>query len=319
MNLGDRKTIAIDANVISIAIRKPLSPTLQLLQSPDTTVVTTDTVVQEIRCGTESGELSLLKELSCIVLRTSAKTPVALPILDFLSDEGDVSLAEIGMDFVSDMYRKFAGTKSDVNLATSLADVVNVLLDEVASDASELVLTEKLNEVRTKAQLAAAETPSIWKSAGYLITPDELKSAKLGSVHLNNIRPPKVVAKVLDRINANERSEISQFFPPFSQTSPLATQQALAILTTLGLFKDNRISKGKNEESKKGSKSQLRDIEHIAFCAFRSAFLTSDVKCAKLAFSIYEAFSVPTQVFYVHPNDFDNSIPNVLNPMQWPN
>ncbi|WGW03385.1 hypothetical protein [Tropicibacter oceani] len=133
-------SLAIDTNFISNARKHPNSPSAQLLGSDRIQVFTSATCFAEIGNGKPEGEEQLLIDVEAVVLGLPTDSNAIRPDS---WNANEVPLSESGKyaeDFLIDVFRKVAGTKSDLDLSKSLLRSVEQTMKPVETDLQEFGL-----------------------------------------------------------------------------------------------------------------------------------------------------------------------------------
>ncbi len=311
-------SFAVDTNFISGAVRHTNSPSMQLLLSDAIRVFTSRTCFEEVQKGEPSGEIELLREIGALVLGRPTDPEALGPDVwragEVPTNEGHLRAEE----FLIDIFIKIAGTKAKLDLTESLSKTVDMILAPVVEDMRKLGLDTVSDKLRSEEQNAVRDTPMHHRNAEFTISSDEMRTNRIGPKFLNNYTPPKIVEKIFSNFKGEAQSELQKFFPPCAPANCLSLQTAGLVLITTGFEKDKRIQKENLQTSRKGGVSQWRDLEHIVTCAGANCFVTLDAGCAKLAFALYEAFSIKTNVFHITPNEFPHEKLRLVNQEYWP-
>lgn len=114
-----------------------------------------------------------------------------------------------------------------------------------------------------------------------------------GSLELNNIRPPRVVEQVWERMPQimKKRTSINTFFgiendPPLARAEK--AQRVFNVLGIVGYFRDPKLRLDRAMES------LMSDMGHAAFASYCHAFATRDERLARKASAAYHFVGCPT-------------------------
>lgn len=118
-----------------------------------------------------------------------------------------------------------------------------------------------------------------------------------GPLHLNNIRPPRVVEQIWERLPDVRKANISvgAYFG-VERTDGRTPSQAekvqtvFNILGILGYFRDPRLDQNRRVQS------LMSDMGHVAFASYCDAFATRDNRLARRSAAAYEFVGCPTVV-----------------------
>jgi hypothetical protein len=118
-----------------------------------------------------------------------------------------------------------------------------------------------------------------------------------GSLHLNNIRPPRVVEQIWERTPDARKHNISirVFFgvehaDGRTPSQAEKVQNVFNMLGILGYFRDPRLHQNRR------MRSLMSDMGHVAFASYCHAFATRDNRLAKRSAAAYEFVGCPTKV-----------------------
>ena len=118
-----------------------------------------------------------------------------------------------------------------------------------------------------------------------------------GSLHLNNIRPPRVVEQIWERMPDALKANISigAYFgvdhaDGHSPSQAENVQNVFNMLGILGYFRDPRLHQNRRMQS------LMSDMGHVAFASYCHAFATRDNRLARKSAAAYEFVGCSTKV-----------------------
>lgn len=118
-----------------------------------------------------------------------------------------------------------------------------------------------------------------------------------GPLQLNNIRPPKVVEQIWERLPqaVKEKTSIEAYFGVEQKSDPprsLADKArwVFSMLDIVGYYRDPKLKTDSKVDS------LLSDMGHAAFASYCHAFATLDERLARKASATYEFVGCPTKV-----------------------
>lgn len=152
------------------------------------------------------------------------------------------------------------------------------------------------------------------------ISREEAELAGAGPRQLGGLRPPHIVKQILargDEAIEGFSDDIAKQMLGSDDLRERVLQVALVLLIA-GFARDKRLAKSDLVASGRGARSQAADVKHIAAAITSSAFVTSDRRCARLAYAIYEFLGVPTAVILFDPRDRDGMYERILGAEFWP-
>lgn len=123
-----------------------------------------------------------------------------------------------------------------------------------------------------------------------------------GPVHLNNLRPPHIVQKIVKRLAAlPDGDAASHYFGESDsdlQISDKITLQAL-LLVLLGFWRDRQMLKARPDLSLKGLRKQYQDAKLIGVASQFSSLISADLRLCLIAYAVFEHNLVRTKVHFI--------------------
>ena len=310
-------TIFIDTNVISLLAngRQPLL--LDGLLQDSFVLVTSDSVVKEVSAGTPSGEIALLEKLNFRFLKSDEAIFIngLTNFYDFSAlniDDG----AEIRTEqYLHDLLRNLCGSSS----APALDQLLHGGIEAALSDLEEVfggdydvrfskyleAVKERIVNDKRKLGLYDSTIPDHYSTS-------ELEALGLGPKHVNNIKPPNIARQIAERVDTKDLASYGYLLAPFTESENIRariTELGFNLLL-VGFHRDTRLGKDNEQKSRIGARSQFYDIDALSCATVCHGFLTSDRRCARLAFAIYEALGIKTSVLFLDPDQEDK-------PLRW--
>ena len=296
-------TLYLDTNIISYGSQGDLEPLRAASLGDGLVFVVSDHSLDEIYAGDPKEKIEFLKNVGAkAVFRSDAISPNGGFNLRELSDyDGSENCTAPIEEFLIELFRQIAGSPSE----TVLSDLFEQSMSDQIGLLDEFVQNAKDDGVRTyfqsKIRRLNAQIQSSPVIPAIRVTNEERRSMRAHADYLSQIRPPNVVAKILEKVGKPVREAASEFFRPIEDVTKARERISIAgiMLVALGFCKDKRIGNPVESESKRGARSQFVDFGHIATAAGCSAFITGDKDCARLAFSLYEHFQVNSFVMFL--------------------
>jgi hypothetical protein len=127
-----------------------------------------------------------------------------------------------------------------------------------------------------------------------------LRENRLGPEFVNDIHPPGVFRAIRGRVDHEFAEFLEELQEPFRENEydEERLQIVCLFLVLLGFSGDRRVAKNDRKQSEDGAESQFRDMEHVCAACTCGIFPTADHRCAKVAFTAYEALKIRTEVVF---------------------
>ena len=209
---------------------------------------------------------------------------------------------------IFDLLRAASGDTTIDMLNSSFLGSLEAVIDEFDKDISEAE-DDRIRQsfVVAKARLISGiddimNAAKTMEPSSVVFSRRELEKGKIGPKHFSYLRPPKLVKKIIEKVDESVRAGLEEYFVPFEVTDNIRERIQLAclMLTYLGFCRDKKIGKADQKVSLRGAASQFRDFEHISAAAGLSFLFTGDKDCARIAYAIYEHFGIRTEVVFVN-------------------
>lgn len=283
--------------------------------------VISEVVLQELRNGSPSGELEFIQnhgfmfasahEALFLDGRTTFYTePVEADV------DADPDLIE---EFLHQFSRSVSGSASVPDLASLLLDSAEAIFGELATeldfdtDARILSAWQASNDKFTAGmkELRGLPNPTSLNA--------ELNLVKNLSTLIGNLKPPGIIKQIVLLTEVGDFRFLTDLTKPFTENENMKEriQTLCLILALMGFARDKRLAKDDENKSVAGAKSQFSDVYHIAAAATCTFFLTADKRCSKLAYAVYEALGLKTQVCLVDTSEVGNAL-SILGHDFWP-
>lgn len=197
-----------------------------------------------------------------------------------------------------------SGVRPDLRVQDLLADVKRHgrgMADEPVERAKQLEdlphdLRDQLHGMRRLLEEIEASTLSADFSQPASVK--EVDRHRVGGpLRLNNIRPPKVVEQIWERLPqaVKEKTSIEAYFgieqkgdTPMSLADK--ARWVFSVLDSVGYYRDRKLKTDSKVDS------LLSDMGHAAFASYCHAFATLDERLARKASAAYEFVGCPTKV-----------------------
>ncbi|HLQ20643.1 MAG TPA: hypothetical protein VK146_16850, partial [Tabrizicola sp.] len=133
-----------------------------------------------------------------------------------------------------------------------------------------------------------------------IVSKEEIEAYRLGPKYLGNIRPPGVVAKI-SSLYPEFKNLAEPLVSPLRQDEDVRAriQELCLILILAGFARDKGVAKDDPKKSEDAAQSQFRDISHICGAVVCDFFITADKRCAKLAYTVFEALNLKTGILHL--------------------
>ncbi len=292
-----------DSNVISyIAHGHVENPIPKIVEHGGIPVVS-EVVIQELRAGSPCGELELINQYDFVF--ASAHEALFLDgRVTFYTNPIENDTTEISNcldDFLHKFVRSVSGSASVPDLASLLINSAETILDYLKTDMMDeadprvLAAWAASNEKVSTSILELRSLPSP------VSINTELSLLSDFSKVVGNLKPPGIVNQITLLPMLNDAEFLKELTQPFAKDENIKERiQTLCLtLISMGFAREKRLAKDDEKKSIAGSKSQFSDAYHIGAAASCDLFLTADKRCAKLAYAIYEALGIKTQVCFV--------------------
>jgi hypothetical protein len=216
---------------------------------------------------------------------------------EFKDSQIDVKGADV---LLMRIVQTMTGTRPDLNVADLLAELKRLGVDMGNEALDQAKAAEDLpQDLRDRLQALPrlVEDSEETASATEVKQPasvEEFDRYLLGGAHeLNNIRPPRVVEQIWERMpqTAWERTSIAAFFGIEGDPPPSRAEKAQKVFNVLGIvgyFRDPNLKQDRKMDS------LMSDMGHAAFASYCHAFATRDERLARKASAAYEFVGCPT-------------------------
>jgi hypothetical protein len=311
-------TIYLDTNVISYLNANKVFNFLEVLIENGHKVVVSDTVLEELPDGNKT---KILSEHEFLYLLSYEAVFIGEPTNFYRSVRpADTSTNVDAIEhFLRGILRSAAGSTSVGDLTSLLRDSLEAVADEIMKDlpdGTDQRTLDQLTMARIQFKRGLELLPPVRTP---IVTKEEMEAYKMAPKHLNNVRPPNIVAKLV-KLLPDSREWIEGLLVPFGEREDIKSrvQELCLALILVGFARDKGIGKDDSEKSDSGARSQFRDIGHICSAVACDLFVTSDKRCAKLAFAVFEALKLRTAVSCLIPGDSREVMLRVVGIDYWP-
>ena len=312
--------VYFDSNVISYLARGELPDFVAIIKEAAAAAIVSEVVLQEVMSGSPSGEADFIEKhgfwfasaheaLFLDGRRTFYTRPVSVE-----SDESEHIEA-----FLRKFVRSISGSASVGDLTPLLLGASQSVLDDLAQEMppdtdprilaawsqSKHSLSEKFSELEALPKHALLNNEL-----------DELQ--RLAAV-LGNLKPPAILDQIIAMEAFGNTDFLLEMKRPFAPDENLKERIQLLCLTlaSMGFARDKRLPNDDDKKSEAGAKSQFSDAYHIAAAATCSVFVTADRRCAKLAYAVFEALNLQTEVCLASPKNLERPFA-IVGKAFWP-
>jgi hypothetical protein len=311
-------TVYFDTNVIS-HINSGLTPDfLGVLTVNGHKLVLSDIVLEELP---DKGETRILAQYPFIYLLAHEAANLDGKINFYQSVEPASNSETVdAIDlFLRGILRSVAGSRSVDDLNDLFRNSMDAVSEEMAKDLprhADARLVDQLAKARLRHNEGLDLLPPV---PSPIVTKEEMEALKIAPKHVNNVRPPSVVAKVLE-LYPGSSEWIGKLLEPFEQREDIKSrvQELCLALIMMGFARDRGIGSDNDVKSDSGARAQFQDIAHICAGSVCDLFVTSDKRCAKLAFAVFEALRLRTAVCCIHPSASRDVKLLVVGTNYWP-
>lgn len=232
------------------------------------------------------------------------------------TNAGKVDALEL---FLGGLLRSAAGSTSVPDLNSLFRDGMNDVFNAMVEDLPEGTaprLISQLDQARTQLIRGLADLSEV---SGPIVSKDEMEAHSMGPKYLGNIRPPSVVMKIA-RMYPDAAEWLAKLTVPLTPSEDVKTriQELCAALVIVGFARDKSIAKDDPVKSESGARAQFRDISHICSASVCNVFVTADKRCAKLAFSVFEALGMRKEVLHLIPAGKEEVKLRLVGEDYWP-
>ncbi len=311
-------TIYFDTNVISYVNSGLVPDFLGVLTANGHKLLLSDVVLEELP---DQGGTHILVQHPFMYLLTNEAAFLDGKINFYRSVEPSNSSDCIdAIDlFLRGILRSAAGSRSVDDLNALFRNSIKAVLEELAKNLPENAdprLVEQLTNARLRHIDGLDLLPPI---SSPIVTKEELEALKIAPKHVNNLRPPNIVGKLLE-LYPDASEWVSRLLVPFGQREDIKSrvQELCLALIMIGFARDRSIANDNDRKSDSGARAQFRDIAHICAGSVCDLFVTSDKRCAKLAFAVFEALNLRTAVCCLHPSVSSEIKLLVVGTNYWP-
>jgi hypothetical protein len=292
-------TVYFDTNVVSYIESGRVQDFLRTLTKNGHKLVVSDIVLEELPSGHETqifAEHPFLYLLAHEAAYLGGMTNFYRSV-EPANSSNSMDAIEL---FLRGILRSAAGSKSVGDLNSLLRNSIEAITEEIMQDlpdGTDQRLIDQLADARIRFREGFDLLPSV---PSPIVTREEMEAHRMSPKHLNNIRPPSVVSKVME-LYPDSIEWIRRLLFPFGVREDIKSriQELCLALILVGFARDRDIGRDNDERSDRGSRSQFRDISHICAAAVCDIFVTSDKRCAKLAYAVFEALNLRTAVTYL--------------------
>lgn len=232
-------------------------------------------------------------------------------------DLPEPSPADYLQNFLEAFLRAVSGSPSSVDLDELFQECMKDLLSEVWTDLppeTDPRLVDLLFLARERILGALGESPR----AGPLFSQSDLTRIKNAPRIMGNVKAPRVVETIC-KLEPDLADWLGQLAKPISDGQEIKARirELCLALTSAGFSRDPDIVNADVSKSQRGSRAQFRDFEHICCAAICNALVTADKRCARLAYSVYEALGIRTSVLLLIPNS-EQELVRLVGEEYWP-
>jgi hypothetical protein len=289
-------TIYFDTNVVSYIESGRVPDFLPTLSRNGHKLVVSDIVLEELPGGQATqilAEHPFLYQLAHEAVYLGGLTNFYRSVEPAISSDS-VDAIEL---FLRGILRSAAGSKSVGDLNSLFRHSMEALAEEMMRDlpdGTDQRLIDQLANARIRLSDGLELLPPV---PSPIVTKEEMEAQRMAPKHLNNVRPPNVVSKIMG-LYPDLNEWIGRLILPFGEREDIKSriQELCMALILVGFARDRDIGKDDNVRSDRGARSQFRDIGHICAATVCDVFVTSDRRCARLAFAVFEALNLKTAV-----------------------
>lgn len=292
-------TIYFDTNVVSYIESGRVWDFLSTLTRNGHKLVVSDIVLEELPSGQDT---KILAEHPFLYLFAHEATYLGgltnfYRSVEPANSSDSVNAIEL---FLRGILRSAAGSESVGDLNSLFRNSMEALAEEMMQDfpdGTDQRLKDQLANARIRFSEGLELLPPVLSP---IVTREEMEAHRMAPKHLNNVRPPNVVSKVME-LYPDSSEWIGRLLLPFGEQEDIKSriQELCLALILVGFARDRDIGRDDGKRSDRGAQSQFRDISHMCAAAVCDMFVTSDKRCAKLAFAVFEALHLRTNVSHL--------------------
>ncbi len=311
-------TIYFDTNVISYLNAGSVPNFLEVLIKNGHKLVVSDIVLDELLDGRATRILSEHHFLYVLANEAAFLGELVNFYRSVEPADSSVSVDTIEL-FLRGILRSVAGSTSVRDLNSLFRNSLEAVADEMMKDlpdGTDQRIINGLTMARTRFSQGLESLPPV---SSPIVTREEMEAHQMAPKYLNNLRPPEVVTKIV-QLYPDAHEWIARLVAPFTEQEDIKSriQELCLALILVGFARDRAIGKDDHQKSDNGARAQFRDIDHICAAAVCDLFVTSDKRCAKLAFAVFEALRLGTAVCCLVPGDLNEIELRVVGTEYWP-
>lgn len=221
--------------------------------------------------------------------------------------------------FLRGILRSVAGSRSVDDLNALFKSSIEAVSQELAKDLPDNAdprLKEQLAEARLRQSQGLDLLPPVLSP---IVSKEEMEAHQIAPKHVNNVRPPDIVGKIFE-LYPDASEWVTKLLLPFGQREDIKSrvQELCLALIMIGFARDKGIANDNAKKSDSGARAQFQDIAHICAGSVCDLFVTSDKRCARLAFAVFEALKLRTAVCCLNPSAANEVKLLVVGASYWP-
>ncbi|WP_333814855.1 hypothetical protein [Tabrizicola sp.] len=311
-------TIYFDTNVISYVSVGKVPDFLGILTDRGHRLVVSDTVLEELPSGRETRTLLDHGFLYVLAHEASFLGGLVNFYRSIEPDNNSVNVDAIEL-FLRGILRSIAGSTSvpDLNVLfrNAMEDVVQAMMEDLPEN-TDLRIIAQLEFARERFSQELRLLPAV---PSPIVTKDELEAHHMAPKQINNIKPPSVVKKIT-AIYPVLTEWLEPLISPFTEQENIKSriQELCLALIGMGFARDKDIGKNDQRKSDSGARAQFGDISQICAASVCDIFVTSDRRCARLAFAAFEALNLRTVIFHLLPGNVNEVNLRLVGEGYWP-
>ena len=311
-------TIYFDTNVIYYLDSGKVSNFLPVLSEKGNRLVVSDIVLEELPDGAQT---KILLEHEFLYLLANEAAFLGEPSNFYRSVEpADISISVDAIEiFLRSILRSAAGSTSVGDLNSLFRNSMEAVADEMMKDLPEGTDERTIHQLELARARFKQGLESLPPVSSPIATREEMEALKLAPKQLNNVKPPDIVKKIVQLFPGADQW-IVKLLAPFGEAEDIKSriQEPCLALTLVGFARDKKVGKEDHKKSDIGANSQFRDIGHICAAAICNIFVTSDKRCAKLAFAVFESLKLRTTVVHLPLGSAPEVKLRVVGEEYWP-
>jgi hypothetical protein len=311
-------TIYFDTNVISYLDSGKVPNFLEVLTVNGHRLVVSDIVLEELPDGREA---KIFSEHEFLYLL--ANEAAFLGGLTNFYRSVEPANSSVGVDaielFLRGILRSAAGSSSVGDLNSLFRNSIEAVADEMMNDLPDGTDQRTIDQLAIARMRFTQGFKSLPPVPSPIVTKEEMEALHVAPKHVNNLGPPNVVTKIVE-LYPDASEWLARLIAPFGEQEDIKSriQELCLALNLVGFARDRGIGKDDHEKSDNGARAQFRDIGHICAAAVCDLFVTSDKRCAKLAFAVFEALKLRTAVSCLVPGELNEVKLRVVGNDYWP-